>query len=90
MLELSRSWEFLRVLRVDEDPENQSKSCKPFSKNRTGIVLGEGAAMVVLEEIGKGRGGGAPILHGFWAMGPHPMPVIFSTQPALEGVEHKQ
>jgi 3-oxoacyl-[acyl-carrier-protein] synthase II len=45
-----RSWESLRVLAV-EDPEDPSKSCKPFSKNRTGLVLGEGAAMVVLEEM---------------------------------------
>jgi 3-oxoacyl-[acyl-carrier-protein] synthase II len=45
-----RSWEALRVLAV-EDPEDPSKSCKPFSINRTGIVMGEGAAMVVLEEM---------------------------------------
>jgi 3-oxoacyl-[acyl-carrier-protein] synthase II len=45
-----RSWEAIRVLAV-EDPEDPSKSCKPFSKNRTGLVLGEGAAMVVLEEM---------------------------------------
>jgi 3-oxoacyl-[acyl-carrier-protein] synthase II len=40
-----RCWEALRVLAV-EDPDDPSKSCKPFSKNRTGLVLGEGAAMV--------------------------------------------
>ena len=45
-----RSWEALRVLAM-EDPEDLSKSCKPFSKNRTGLVLGEGAAIVVLEEM---------------------------------------
>jgi 3-oxoacyl-[acyl-carrier-protein] synthase II len=47
-----RSWEAIRVLAV-EDPEDPSKSCKPFSKNRTGLVLGEGAAMVVLEEMAR-------------------------------------
>ena len=55
-----RSWESLRVLAV-EDPEDPSKSCKPFSKNRTGLVMGEGAAMVVLEEMGRAVGRGAPI-----------------------------
>ncbi len=45
-----RSWESLRVLAV-EDPDDSSKSCKPFSRNRSGLVLGEGAAVVVLEEM---------------------------------------
>ena len=55
-----RSWESLRVLAV-EDHEDPSKSCKPFSKNRTGLVLGEGAAMVVLEEMERAVRRGAPI-----------------------------
>jgi 3-oxoacyl-[acyl-carrier-protein] synthase II len=55
-----RIWESLRVLAV-EDPEDPSKSCKPFSKNRTGLVLGEGAAMVVLEEMERAVRRGAPI-----------------------------
>ena len=55
-----RSWESLRVLAV-EDPDDPSRSCKPFSKNRTGLVLGEGAAIVVLEEIGRAIHRGASI-----------------------------
>jgi 3-oxoacyl-[acyl-carrier-protein] synthase II len=55
-----RSWEALRVLAV-EDPEDPSKSCKPFSKNRTGVVLGEGAAMVVLEEMERAIRRRAPL-----------------------------
>jgi 3-oxoacyl-[acyl-carrier-protein] synthase II len=55
-----RSWESLRVLAV-EDPKDPSNSCKPFSKNRTGLVLGEGAAMVVLEEMERAIRRGAPI-----------------------------
>ena len=55
-----RSWESLRVL-AEEDRKDPSKSCKPFSKNRTGLVLGEGAAMVVLEEMERAVRRGAPI-----------------------------
>lgn len=44
-----KAWESLRtVAAVDEaDPAG---SCKPFAKNRSGLVIGEGAAIVVLEE----------------------------------------
>jgi 3-oxoacyl-[acyl-carrier-protein] synthase II len=55
-----RSWEALRVLAV-EDPDDPSKSCKPFSQNRSGFVLGEGAAMVVLEEMEGAISRGASI-----------------------------
>ena len=55
-----RCWEALRVL-AGEDPEDPSKSCKPFSKNRSGLVLGEGAAIVVLEEMERAVLRAAPI-----------------------------
>jgi 3-oxoacyl-[acyl-carrier-protein] synthase II len=51
-----KAWEAMHVLAVP-DRDDPSASCRPFSKNRTGLVLGEGAAMVVLEdrEMALGR-----------------------------------
>lgn len=43
------AWDALRVLAV-VDPVNPTHSCRPFSGNRTGLVLGEGAAFLVLEQ----------------------------------------
>jgi 3-oxoacyl-[acyl-carrier-protein] synthase II len=44
-----KAWEALHAL-ASPDPQDPSASCKPFSRDRTGLVLAEGAAMVVLEE----------------------------------------
>ncbi len=43
------AWDAMRVLAVT-DPTDPSQSCRPFSGNRTGLVLGEGAAFLVLEQ----------------------------------------
>ena len=55
-----KAWEALRTLAV-EDAKDPSASCKPFSKDRTGLVLGEGAAMLVLEERERALARGAHI-----------------------------
>jgi 3-oxoacyl-[acyl-carrier-protein] synthase II len=44
-----RAWEAMRTL-ATQDPVDPSASCRPFSRTRSGLVLGEGAAFVVLEE----------------------------------------
>jgi 3-oxoacyl-(acyl-carrier-protein) synthase len=44
-----KAWEALHTL-ATEDPCDASTSCKPFSQNRSGMVLGEGAAIIVLED----------------------------------------
>lgn len=56
-----RAWEALRTL-AKEDEANPSASCKPFAANRTGLVLGEGAAMLVLEDWDHAVRRGAPIV----------------------------
>lgn len=54
---LLAAWCALRVLSRRNDPS----ACRPFSVDRDGLVLAEGAAMLVLEELGQARARGAPI-----------------------------
>jgi len=51
-------WGGLRAL-AEPDPEDVGKSCRPFSKNRSGLVLAEGAVFMMLEsrEHALQRGG---------------------------------
>ena len=55
-----KAWEALRTV-ASIDAADPSASCKPFSKNRSGMVLGEGAAMVMLEPWDRAVGRSAPI-----------------------------
>jgi len=55
-----KAWEALRTL-AEEDPDDLSASCKPFSANRTGLVLADGAAMLVLESYEHAVARGAKI-----------------------------
>jgi 3-oxoacyl-[acyl-carrier-protein] synthase II len=55
-----KAWEALRTLAIP-DVSDPAASCKPFAKSRTGLVLAEGAAVVVLEEIESARRRGATI-----------------------------
>ena len=66
------------------DPQEPSASCRPFSANRSGMVLGEGAAMLVLEPWDRAVARGAPILgeilgYGLCSDGSH------ITRPSVEG-----
>jgi nodulation protein E len=55
-----RAWESMRVLAVDND--DPSAACRPFSADRKGLVLAEGAAVFVLEPLDAARRRGAPLL----------------------------
>ncbi len=55
-----KAWEALHTV-ASIDGVDPATSCKPFSKNRSGMVLGEGAAIVVLEAWDSAVARGATI-----------------------------
>lgn len=57
-----KAWEALRTV-ASVDALDASTSCKPFAKDRSGMVLGEGAAMLVLEPWERAVARGA-FIHG--------------------------
>lgn len=57
---LVRAWEAMRVLAVP-DPDRPETTYRPFSKDRAGIVLGEGAVLYMLESERHARARGARI-----------------------------
>jgi beta-ketoacyl-acyl-carrier-protein synthase II len=54
-----RCWESVRVLASGDG--NPSRACRPFSADREGMVLGEGAGIFLLEELAHARQRGAKI-----------------------------
>lgn len=56
-----KAWDALRTV-ASMDTQDPSASCRPFSKNRSGMVLGEGAAMLVIEPWDRAVARGAQIL----------------------------
>lgn len=55
-----RAWEAMRTL-ATPDSSDPSCSCRPFASTRTGLVIGEGAAFVVLEDWEHALARGADI-----------------------------
>ncbi len=78
-----KCWESLGVL-AQEDRDDPAASCRPFSKDRTGFVLGEGAAVIVLENMDRAMKRGANIygeLSGYGSTAD----AVHITSPSVDG-----
>jgi nodulation protein E len=71
-----KAWEAMRVVSPD--------TCRPFSKTRRGMVLGEGGAMLVLETLERARARGAKIYGEIAGFGMS-SDAHHLTQPSIEG-----
>jgi nodulation protein E len=75
-LGLLKSWEMLRVVSSD--------TCRPFSKDRSGLILGEGGAMLVLEPLHAAIARGARVYAEIVGFGMN-SDAHHLTQPSAEG-----
>lgn len=78
-----KAWEAMKILAIP-NASNPSASCRPFSKDRTGLVLGEGAAVIVLEEREAAFGRGARVygeMIGYGSSNDY----LHITKPSVEG-----
>jgi nodulation protein E len=71
-----KAWEAMRVV----SPE----TCRPFSKDRRGMILGEGGAMLVLEPLERARARGARVHAEIVGFGMS-ADACHITQPSAEG-----
>ena len=71
-----KAWEAMRVVSPD--------TCRPFSRDRTGMILGEGAAMLVLETLECAEARGAKIYGEIVGFGMS-SDANHLTQPSAEG-----
>ena len=78
-----KAWEALKTLAV-EDADDPGASCKPFARDRSGLVLGEGAAVVVLEEWEHAKRRNAPV-HGELVGYGLATDAAHITRPSIEG-----
>jgi len=71
-----KAWEAMRVISPD--------TCRPFSKDRKGMILGEGGAMMVLEPLEAAKARGAKIYGEICGFG-MTADAHHLTQPTVEG-----
>jgi nodulation protein E len=71
-----KAWEAMRVVAPD--------TCRPFSKDRRGMILGEGGAMMILEPLDAAKARGARIYAEICGMG-MTSDAHHLTQPTVDG-----
>ena len=71
-----KAWEAMRVVSAD--------TCRPFCKDRSGMILGEGAGVLVLESMDRALGRGANIYAEIAGFGMS-SDASHITQPAVDG-----
>jgi 3-oxoacyl-(acyl-carrier-protein) synthase len=77
-----RCWEGMRVLAPEGD--DATRACRPFSRDRQGIVIGEGAAVFLLEDYEIARKRGATMLAEVVGYGAN-SDASHITQPSVRG-----
>jgi nodulation protein E len=75
-LGLLKAWEAMRVISSD--------TCRPFSKDRKGMILGEGGAMMIIEPLEAARARGARIYCEICGLGMS-SDAHHLTQPLMDG-----
>jgi 3-oxoacyl-[acyl-carrier-protein] synthase II len=81
-----KAWQALQILAPGR-PDNPPATCRPFSRDRNGTVIGEGAAFVVLEEYSRAVARGVRIyaeLAGYGVTNDS----SHMTQPSVAGQAH--
>ncbi len=78
-----KAWEALHTV-ATMDVDEPSASCRPFSKNRSGMVLGEGAAMLIIEPWDRAVARGADIFGEILGYG-QSNDASHITRPSVEG-----
>jgi len=81
-MSMMRSWESVRVLANGNG--NPASACRPFSADREGFVMGEGAGILLLEEYERARRRGANIFAEICGLG-MTSDATHITQPSVDG-----
>ncbi|ALV05298.1 beta-ketoacyl-[acyl-carrier-protein] synthase family protein [Roseateles depolymerans] len=79
------AWQAMGVM-APPDADDPSQSCRPFDDQRRGLVLGEGAAALVLETASHARARGASALAVLAGYG-HSVDAVHLSRPDADGQE---